>query len=263
MHVSCHHHRKNYLGWLSMHKQRGFSLLLVLFVILILSLGTAMFMNRSGDDMGAGASRRDSELANGLAEAAANLLLSRFIADDVTVADIDGNGIADRIEGYADIGAAPAILNITYAFYGQSGNSTPPIQRIATGESTGTSSSIVNQIIPSSTDLMLVNNLFVSNTIKPILYKQNGTGLSPSTSTWADEPSRNKAAIWFEYEQNPSHSKWADVYVAAAAQVGNARGYVRRYVGSYTDELGGMVSPITESAIHAGGDSTPDTCTIC
>jgi len=243
--------------------QKGFSLLLVLVVIMLLGLTSTMFMHRSGDEMATGASRRDSGIAIELAENAANLILFRFISKDLNVADMNGNGLEDRAEGYVNISANPAILNLPYAFYTEPGNNIPPIQRIATGESMGTSATILSQSIPSNSNAMLVNDLFVSTTIRPYLFTQSPNGLSQSDKTWDAETAKNKAAVWMEYEINKENPAWVDLYVAAAAKVGNARGYVRRYVGTYTDELGGMISPITESAIHAGGDTALDTCTIC
>jgi len=250
-------------GRLNMRRESGFSLILVMVVIIILSLGATMFMGRSGDDMSAGASRRDSDLSQGLAEAAASLLLSRFISEDVAIADIDGDDIADRLAGYADLAAAPSVLALGYSFYPESGDTTSPIQRIATGESTGATSPLASSVVPAASSQISVNDLFVSETIRPLLFTQGATGFSTSNQTWSAEQSPNKAAVWFEYELNAEHEKWADVYVASMGQVGRAKSYVRRYVGSYTDQLGGMISPITESAMHAGGDTSLDTCTTC
>jgi len=243
--------------------QSGFSLILVMVVILLLSLGTTMFISRSSDEMVAGASRRNSELATGLAESSANLLLTRFISQDVTTADMNGDGLEDRVEGFADLSTLPLNLPLLYAFYSATGNDTSPIQRVATGESTGTSMAIASQSVPSGTNEMMVNDLFISADVKPYLYTQTSNGLTLSVNTWAAEKAKNKAAVWMEYEVNKKYPKWVDIYVASAARVGNARGYVRKYVGTYTDELGGMISPITESSIHAGGDTALDTCTTC
>lgn len=237
-----------------MRKQRGVSLIMVLAVIIILSVGSLMFLSRSGDDMGIGASRRDSELAQGLAETAAGLMAGRLNSDDIATADISGNGIADRVEGYTNIGAAPTALTLPYAFYAESGNVTQIIQRVATGESTGTSVPAINQVVPNGTTQMMVNDLFVSAAIRPLLFTQNTAGLTLSANDWTAETARNKAAVWLEYEVNPVNSAWVDVYVAAAARVWAAKAFVRKFIGSYTDQLGGMISPITESAIHGTGD---------
>ena len=246
-----------------MNKQSGFSLLLVMVLIIILGLGSAMFVSRSGDDMSAGASRRDSELSQGLAEAGASLVLARFISEDDAVADIDGDGAVDRLAGYADLASAPSVMPLAYAFYPESGNTVSPVQRIATGESSGASSALISAVVPAASTQIGINDLFVSGTLKPLLFSQGEGGLAASAETWAGELAANKVAVWFEYELNAGHAQWADVYVAAMGQVGRAKSYVRRYVGSYTDQLGGMISPITESAMHAGGDTGVDTCTTC
>jgi len=159
--------------------QSGFSLILVMVVILLLSLGTTMFISRSSDEMVAGASRRNSELATGLAESSANLLLTRFISQDVTTADMNGDGLEDRVEGFADLSTLPLNLPLLYAFYSATGNDTSPIQRVATGESTGTSMAIASQSVPSGTNEMMVNDLFISADVKPYLYTQTSNGLTP------------------------------------------------------------------------------------
>lgn len=246
-----------------MNRQHGFSLIMVLVVTIILSVGSIMFLSRSSDDMGIGGSRRDSGLAQGLAEETANLMVGRFNSQNVATADISGNGIADRVEGYANIGAAPASLPLPYAFYAEAGNATQIVQRIATGESEQVSNPTIGPSISFATTSMSVNDLFVNASVHPLVFTQGSTGLALSANSWNAELSKNKSAAWFEYEINASNAAWVDLYVASASKVGGAKAFIRKFIGSYTDQLGGMISPITESAIHGtsgdwGGDGGGD-----
>lgn len=224
--------------------------MMVMIVTMILGLGSVMFINRSSDDMDIGASRRDSGLAQGLAETAATLVGVRFKSDDIAISDIDGDGVMDRALGYADLTLAPAILPLPYAFYTEAGNSTPPIQRVATGEASNAHAAIATQTITAASTEFSVNDLFISNTIHPILYRQTENGLTLSANDWTGETAKNKVAVWLEYELNPIEVAWLDIYVAASAQNGRAKAYVRKFIGSYTDEIGGMVPPLSESGLH-------------
>lgn len=236
-----------------MNRQCGFSLIMVLATMIILSLGSAMFLSRSSDDMGIGGSRRDSGLAQRLAEETTNLVVGRFNSQDVATADISGNGIADRVEGYADISTSPAVLPLPYAFYSGAGT-TQIVQRIATGESTQTSNPANAPGISSAVTEMNISDLFVSGTVHPLVFTQSVAGIALSANAWSAETAKNKSAVWIEYEVNSSNSAWVDLYVAAAGQVGVAKAFTRKFLGSYTDQLGGMISPITESAIHGTSD---------
>lgn len=99
-----------------------------------------------------------------------------------------------------------------------------------------------------------INDLFVSNERHPFLFGVDDNGVltaldfSRDTTKWTNAWFRDaelstqnlhplmKAAAWFEVIKNPDDPNSVDVFVQAAAQVGYAKSYTQRYVGSYFNE---------------------------
>lgn len=223
--------------------QRGFALVFVMVTILILGLVVTAAMQRAGENIMVGSARQNVELAQILAEAAEDVLADRFISPDPVIADIDGDGVSDVQEGYVDLTTSPTTIPLPYAFW-LNGQASPIVQMIATGESQNSGTTLTGQKIASSVKQLTMDNLFISSTIKPILLVQSATGLAKSNAVnWSAETAKNKAAIWVEYEKNPTNNSWTDVFFGVMSQVNSAKGYARKYVGTYTDSLGGMLLP--------------------
>ncbi len=49
-----------------------------------------------------------------------------------------------------------------------------------------------------------------------------------------------------ELVRNPADDGGAQLYVQSAAQVGNAKSYVQRYVGAYEQTSGLLISPLNQ-----------------
>jgi Tfp pilus assembly protein PilX len=217
-----------------MKNQRGFSLMVAMVMIVLVSGMTIAYMQRSSLGARATASLRDADLAQSLGEAALGRVIGRFASADATLADLDSNGAADRDDA-ATVDYALGSYPLNYAFYAQSAGDVPVVQRVATGEGSGTAAkSLTSKVIANSVTTMRVSDLFISTQVRPFLFIQNsGGGISASSNTWDSESSNRKAAVWLEMEINPSNAAAVDVYCAVAAQYDRARSYLRQYVGTY------------------------------
>lgn len=241
--------------------QKGSALIYAVIAVLVIMSGVTAFMNRSGMDTRYGGSIRDAELARLLADSAMNRVYGRFIANGIGAGDENGDGTYDRLQAWSLITGVGATLPLDYGFYVQTVTMPEVIRRVAAGDAAGTTCAITNADVTPCTALS-VNDLFGLNS-KPVLFVQTDRLSASAAADWTSETAKNKAAVWLEYVSNPKHAKWLDIYISSTSQVGRARAYVQKYLGSYTDELGGMIAPITESAIHGGGNTALDTCVTC
>jgi len=140
------------------------------------------------------------------------------------------------------------------------------LQTVANNEKTISAPSGLTSITPSLSGPRVtknqanlgINDLFVNANRHPFLFGVDVDGaLSPldfsaDPSLWTNAWFRDaelksqslktmmKAAAWFEIIKNPDDPTSVDVFVQAAAQVGYAKSYTQRYVGSYfnSSELG-------------------------
>lgn len=215
-------------------KQRGFSLMVAMIMIVLVSGMMVAYMQRASMGVRASSSLRDADLAQTLGEAALGRVVGRFASADATLADLDNNGAIDRDDA-ATVDYVLGVYPLNYAFYAESAGATPIIQRVATGEGSGTALKTLNsKVIANSVASMRASDLFVSAQVRPFLFVQNaGGGIAASTNTWSGEPSLRKVAVWLEMEINPANSAAVDVYCAAASQYDRARSYLRQYVGTY------------------------------
>jgi hypothetical protein len=89
------------------------------------------------------------------------------------------------------------------------------------------------------------------NSFKPRLYKltANSMLVASAQTSWDAETNPEKAAAWIEVIQNPNNTDAIDLIVQAAAQVGKAKSYVQRYVGSFSQgSTLGSVSLLSEAS---------------
>lgn len=238
------------------HRPRdsGYVLPFTLALLAVLTVLSAGFFDRAADSAIFSGSMRDSTQALLLAESAMNRLHGQFVNGK----NVDGQGALDADDAknimYAMV-APPSPLNVSYLFYRTAGagvDQTQPdiLQRVANGEARASGATLATQGVPDGASRIRVNDLFIGDTMRPVLFTHSAAGLVRSVSRWGDAANAEKAAAWMEVTRNPSHSKWVDVYVQAAAQVGASKAYVQRYIGSYTDTLGGWVPPLGEASVH-------------
>jgi hypothetical protein len=140
------------------------------------------------------------------------------------------------------------------------------LQTVATNEKTIMPPDDITTVTPSLSGPVVakgqtnlgINDLFVNSTQHPFLFGVDEDGalsvvdfssdLSKWTNAWFRDDefglqnlkSHMKAAAWFEIIKNPDDPTSVDVFVQAASQVGYAKSYTQRYVGSYfnSSELG-------------------------
>jgi hypothetical protein len=209
---------------------------------------------------------RDSSESLLLAESAMEMLRGQFINDldrdgivSVVACDVGGKTI-DKCEA-GDIRnniATPLASMLSYMYYTSTGSAldqTQPsiLQKVADGEGAfdSTTSVLASQDISTAVTRLRVNDLFTAS-FKPLLFTVNNNGLlvNSAAADWNTEANTQKAAAWIEVILNPGDSNAIDLYVQAASQVGNARSFLQRYVGSYfnDDTLGALISPLAESS---------------
>lgn len=266
-------------------QQQGFVLLFVLLLLIGLMITSAGFFYRANNDTKLSGTERDYDQALLLAESGGNLVAGLFfnIGDANTgtnpftgcgsstmVGDLNCNGFHDNPEG-RPISAASGLpksadgFGLGYQFYLTTSASagitqtTPGIlQRVADGEARNSGSAITTREVLTSRQYLRVRDLFSSvlapssttHYIRPFLFTQTSTGLARSTQKWQDEPSTQKVAVWLEVTKNPTDSTTFDNYLCAVAQVGNAKAYLLRFLGTYPVNLIQMPSPLSESANH-------------
>ena len=259
-------------------KQQGYILPFVLILLAMLMVGSASFFYRTTQETQLSGATRDYDEARLLAESGMNLVLGRITnfsaasavanvgpsvipcnaATPPAVNDLNCNGIADANEAKPASFTPTLPLPVGYEFFLSTGagiTETNPgiLQRVANGEARNTSFALVNQAVPVNTAALRINDLFVSPSLSPLLLTQDKNGLTFSLNTWDKEPAPEKVAVWLEVarDADPAHTTWMALYLCSAAQVGNAKAYVQRFVGAYTDQLGAQViAPLSEASNH-------------
>ncbi|MBI5658217.1 MAG: hypothetical protein HZC43_01415 [Nitrosomonadales bacterium] len=259
-------------------QQVGYILPFVLVLLVALMVGSMSFFNRANDSTQLSGASKDYDQAMLLAESGGDWVMGRFFnltspanADTNRCAaqtspslaaaqpgDLNCNGALDDTEGKVS-GVTPTLpLPLGYEYYLVDAGTTlrvataPGIlQMIADGEARNTGTALADQTVLSSTTRLLVNNLFVSSTIRPILLTQGATGLAKSANTWDAETSAEKAAVWLEVTREKAGGTGYDLYLCSIAKVGNAKAYLQRYIGTYGSTLAGIqIAPLSESANH-------------
>jgi len=233
-------------------KQSGYVLLYVTILLIALVFASSKFLERTMMSMKNSGENRDSAESLLLAESAMNLVYGQFIFDG----DVDGNGsigneaaIDNRIP--INFNDPLPYIDLHYVYYVSDGsgiNSQIPmiLQWVADGEAIAQGEGISGQIISSSTSKLIIADLFTSIN-SPLLYNTDETGnLVKQGTSWNNLISTKKTAVWMELVCNPNDDGAAQLYVQAAAQVGDAKSYVQRYVGAYERTSGVLISPLNQ-----------------
>ncbi len=263
--------------------QCGYILPFVLVLLAILMVGSASFFYRSTEEAKLSGATRDYDQARLLAESGMNLVLGRITnfsaasavantsaavipctgisaASAPAVNDLNCNGTPDANEAKPGSFTPTLPLPVGYEFFltgagGAGITETRPgtLQRVANGEARNTGNALADQSVPTNINALRINDLFVSASVQPLLLTQNQNGLVFSNNTWNNEAAAEKAAVWLEISRDadPAHATWYDLYLCSAAQVGNSKSYIQRFVGAYTDQLGAQViAPLSEASNH-------------
>ncbi|BBI98910.1 hypothetical protein FGKAn22_06030 [Ferrigenium kumadai] len=265
----------------TLYSQRGYILPFVLVMLVMLMVGSAGFFYRSAQGTQLSGATRDYDQARLLAESGMNLVLGRitnFSATSAVVStsaavipciaaasapavnDLNCNDVPDANEAKPASFTPPLPLPVGYEYFltnaaGAGITETAPgiLQRVANGEARNSSNALTDQSVLTGTTNLRVNDLFISSTLRPLLLTQNKDGLTFSSKTWDKEPSAEKTAVWLEVSRDPdpAHASWFSLYLCSAAQVSNAKAYVQRFIGAYTDQLGAQViAPLSEASNH-------------
>lgn len=261
--------------------QCGYILPFVLVLLAILMAGSASFFYRSTEEAKLSGATRDYDQARLLAESGMNLVLGRITNFSATSAvigtsaavipciaaasapavnDLNCNNTADANEAKPASFTPTLPLPVGYEFFltgvaGAGITETRPgiLQRVANGEARNSSSALAGQSVATNINALRINDLFISASLRPLLLTQSQNGLTFSANTWDKEPAAEKTAVWLEVSRDadPAHATWYDLYLCSAAQVGNSKSYIQRFVGAYTDQLGAQViAPLSEASNH-------------
>ncbi len=266
------------------HAQRGYILPFVLVLLMLLMVGSASFFYRSAQGTQLSGATRDYDQARLLAESSMNLVLGRITnfsgvsvvgtgaavipcvaaASAPAVNDLDCDSVPDANEAKPASFTPTLPLPLGYEYFrtnapGAGITEYSPgilpgiLQRVANGEAHNTGNPLTDQSVLTSVNALRINDLFISASLRPLLLTQGSNGLVFSSSTWDREPASEKSAVWLEVSRDPDpgHASWFSLYLCSAAQVGNAKSYIQRYVGAYTDQLGAQViAPLSEASNH-------------
>ncbi len=246
--------------------QQGAILIFVLFILGILIVSSTQFFSMATESTKISGAARDSSESLLLTESAMEMLRGQFINNldyegVVSVASCDNSGVStDKCEAGEIRNNMTTPLNflMPYMYYVSDVASLDQdqpslLQKVANGEGAfdTNSAQLASQTVSSAVTSLRVNNLFTAG-FQPFLYSINDNGLlvNSAAADWDAEDSTHKAAAWIEVVLNPDDIEAIDMYVQAVAQVGSARTFTQRYVGSYfnDDTLGGLVSPLAESS---------------
>jgi len=229
-------------------KQSGYILLYVTILLTALVFASGKFLERTMISMKSSGENRDSAESLLLAESAMNLVYGQFIFDG----DVDGNGAIDN-KTPINLNSTLPNIELHYIYYMSDGSGInrqiPAIlQWVADGEAIAQGDGTVGQVISPSTSTLVIADLFSSDH-SPLLYTMDETGnlvKQNNSITWETLIAIKKSAVWMELVRNPADDGGAQLYVQAAAQVGNAKSYVQRYVGAYEQTSGLLISPLNQ-----------------
>lgn len=261
--------------------QRGYILPFVLILLIMLMVGSASFFYRSTQGTLLSGASRDYDQARLLAESSMNLVLGRITnfsaisavvstsasvipciaaASAPAVNDLNCNGTADANEAKPASFTPPLPLPVGYEFFlsnAAGAGITEPgpgiLQRVANGEARNSGSVLADQAVLTNINALRLNDLFINANLRPLLLTQSRNGLMFSSNTWDKEPSAEKAAVWLEVSRDPdpAHASWYSLYLCSGAQVINAKAYLQRFIGAYTDQLGARaIAPLSEASNH-------------
>ncbi|HLY96315.1 MAG TPA: hypothetical protein VKO66_03800 [Sideroxyarcus sp.] len=261
--------------------QAGYILPFVLILLVMLMAGSASFFYRSAQGTQLSGAVRDYDQARLLAESSLNLVLGRITNFSATapvvstsaavipciaaasapaVNDLNCNGVPDANEAKPASFTPTLPLAVGYEYFltnaagaGITETSAGILQRVANGEARNSGNALADQSVSTKISALRVNDLFINAKLRPLLLTQSRNGLVFSSNSWDKEPAAEKAAVWLEVSRDPdpAHASWYSLYLCSAAQVSNAKSYIQRYIGAYTDQLGAQViAPLSEASNH-------------
>lgn len=226
----------------------GYTLITVVVVLSVFAVISLQFMDRTVKSIQVSGYSRDSTESLLLAESAMNTVYGSFIYG----VDFDGDTHPDNVAAL-DIQQDPPVIPLAYMYY-VSGNTgvdqTAPtlLQRVADGEATALAGRINGHAIAATTNELRISNLFDQN-VSPLVFEQdknNPGNITRVAKTWEQANGTRKAAGWLELVKNQD-SGAIEVYAEATAQVGNAKSYVQRYAGVYSNTLGKRIGALNEA----------------
>jgi Tfp pilus assembly protein PilX len=243
----------------SVQHQSGYILIFSVIFLFMMVIYSTHFFYRATESTIISGSDRDSKKALLLAESAMEYLRGVFISNrldsDATIRVAGCKDAAGKTFDMCEAGllqqnmSSPDNFLFTYMYYVSNGTgldlSKPSLlQRVVDGEASQVTAATLNsQKIDGATAYLRVNDLF-STTFEPRLYKTNDNGrlVASVAKDWNDEIYHEKAAAWMEVIQNPVNSDAVDLIVQTVAQVGKAKSYMQRYVGTLrkTNALGSV-----------------------
>lgn len=258
-------------------QQQGLALLLVLVLLVISVFISLNFHQRLVTSTRMSGATRDNSESLMLAESAMEMLRGRYInslcsfpsvPDSVCAtkgsdAQRVGQAVSNNKEDASALDQALKDSKVGYVFYVGAADQTSPgiLQRVAnsgagvTGAacgSVGATSFAVN-----AADCKLDINSLFGGVHEPALYTTSAEGLliNSNASNWQAELNSNNsndtvASAWMEITFNVDTDA-VDVWVQASAQVGMARSYVQRYVGTHpppANVLGTELAGISEAS---------------
>ena len=235
----------------SRHPQRetGYILIFVAIVLLALSIVSIKYFSGSISSKKVAAYSRDAEESFMLAESAMNTLYGGFIYEgDFNQDDVFDKQVPINIE-------APAPFGNKYMYFVSAENridQTIPsiLQRIADGEARAIAGEVNGAIVSATATSLRINDLF-SGDSRPLVFTHSANGLQPTNNSWGASETP-KAAVWIEVIRDTFQANQLYLFAQAAAQVGDSKSYVQRYIGEYSDTIGHQVSALTEANPNPG-----------
>lgn len=230
-------------------QQSGFILIFSIIFMFIMVTYSTHFFYRATENTIISGSDRDSKKALLLAESAMEYLRGVFVTNrldtEMTIRLTSCNDGSGKSTDLCEAGllqqnmTAPDNYLFPYMYYVSNGagldvNKPSLLQRVVDGEASQVTAAVLSsQNINANTSTLRISDLF-SNTFEPRLYITNDKGrlVASIANDWVDETYPEKAAAWMEVIQNPVNSDAVDLIVQTVAQVGKAKSYMQRYVGT-------------------------------
>ena len=247
-------------------RQRGLSLMLVM-VLLVVTVSTSLHFHQRlvASTLMSGATRDNSESLM-LAESAMEMLRGGFIntlcsIDDCSVLGPDsqrtGSAVSKKMDSVDALNTGLAGSGVPYVYYvGAATQQSPSILQSVANDGagvTGTACTIASasRAISAVGCNLDIDTLFggAGTDFRPLLYttqsipgttQSNGLLVASNAANWqavldSDTYNDTVAAAWIELTVNadPENPDAVDLWVQASAQVGPARSYVQRYLGTY------------------------------
>ncbi len=249
--------------------QRGLSLILVL-VLLTIAVSTSLYFHqRLVGSTDISATTRDNSTSLMLAESALEHLRGGYLnklctSTDCSLKDMErlGAAVAGNMDDVAALDTLLGESKVEYAYYVGAADLFSPgiLQRVANIDAgSGRAACTINSHAVPAADCKLDINALFGAGYRPQLYTTNANGLLVSSSladwkavTEASTYNDTVAAAWIELTRSALDADDVDVWVQASAQVGIAKSYIQRYVGTHSPQsnvIGNLAALVEASNI--------------